>query len=182
LTKRVVKMSSAIETVSGVTIDARDIDVSDATVLSYDPENRDMETRETEKELGEVAERAFEQFLLQEDIEYVKKSGGYDTHDYLVYFDHADMWLKVDVKGRKGWMQYKDCIVQCGNNGQKLIADMYVQVFVSEDFTTAKLTGWATRHDVKNSETFGGRRNEHQRQVKKMVNHDDLRPLSRLTA
>jgi hypothetical protein len=140
--------------------------------------NRDENQQRSDKRLGDTGELAFKKLIENNYGLLVVEPDTY-KYDWIVGGTSENTGVTVDVKARKGWEPYDDLLVR--NKMGSFPSDLYVQVIVDgsrDNFTQARLTGFATREMVQNGERFSPPNSKH---PKKLVKHNNLIPMSKFS-
>jgi len=152
-----------------------------AEVQDYDPENRDDETRDEDKQVGDLAELAFAELLSAYGVKHKwdGKDEKYDPYDFLIYSEREEEWLTVDVKCRKKWLGYTDLIVQSGKHGNHS-ADINIRAMMVENGRRVEFAGYATAEETLAAQRFWGANGEDSKQIKRIVYENQLHEIDEL--
>jgi len=140
--------------------------------------NRDTEQQRSDKRLGDAGELSFKR-IIEDNYGLIVVEPDTYKYDWIVGGTSQKTGVTVDVKARKGWEPYNDLLVR--NKMGSFPSDLYVQVIVDgsrDNFTNARLTGFATRDMVESGDNFSP---PHSKHPKKLVKHNNLLPMSQFT-
>ncbi|MCU4972056.1 hypothetical protein OB955_04820 [Halobacteria archaeon AArc-m2/3/4] len=137
-----------------------------------DRDERDSETSSQHSHVGKTGECAVAAVCEHEGVDW-DWHDGYQTGDLDIDALTADIKTRIENEDC-----HKDMLVGMRSTGTEsdILADSYVQVLVSEDLSTALVTGWAFSHEVRDASQFYGAKTY----PSKIVHHGELRDLQDL--